>query len=285
MAFGLERIDWKQSWFEGWRELGLSASERVLVGSQVCEAFNALRGSQRYLASLQLGNAPVGSDAASFSVQFIPQAEAAKDIAYEAFIDANQQVPTRNNLHDFFNGLCWLRFPKTKRRLNQLQAQDIAARGINATRGPLRDALTLFDENVLLLQASDAVWQALQERQWHTLCVAMRSAWRDTHALIFGHALLEKLVTPYKSITAHVYRITSDIDGTDDQALDAWLADHLQPDHLATKPYLPLPVLGIPGWWPDNEDPEFYQDARVFRPRTHALFAATQAGKYPSTDK
>ncbi|MFP5413283.1 MAG: DUF3025 domain-containing protein, partial [Gammaproteobacteria bacterium] len=24
--------------------------------------------------------------------------------------------------------------------------------------------------------------------------------------------------------------------------------------------------LGIPGWWPGNEDPAFYNDASVFRP-------------------
>ena len=27
----------------------------------------------------------------------------------------------------------------------------------------------------------------------------------------------------------------------------------------------PLPVLGVPGWWPDNEVPEFYADTTVFR--------------------
>ena len=25
-------------------------------------------------------------------------------------------------------------------------------------------------------------------------------------------------------------------------------------------------LLGVPGWWPDNEDPAFYADAGVFRP-------------------
>ena len=28
----------------------------------------------------------------------------------------------------------------------------------------------------------------------------------------------------------------------------------------------PLPVLGIPGWWPANTDAAFYQDSTVFRP-------------------
>ena len=30
--------------------------------------------------------------------------------------------------------------------------------------------------------------------------------------------------------------------------------------------HLPLPVLGIPGWWPENEKEDFYDDAAVFRP-------------------
>jgi hypothetical protein len=29
-------------------------------------------------------------------------------------------------------------------------------------------------------------------------------------------------------------------------------------------------VLGIPGWWPANEAPQFYADAAVFRTRRSA---------------
>jgi hypothetical protein len=198
-------------------------------------------------------------------VEFVSQSELPTDIAYEAFIFSHKRIPTRDNLHDFLNGLCWLRFPQTKLRLNFLQAQEIASQGVNATRGSLRDALTLFDENVLLLQSSDELWQALQDRDWTKLFGEFRDEWQGAHIVIFGHALLEKLVAPYKSITAHVFRIASDVDAKDDQALDDWLATNLQPDYLATKPYLPLPVLGIPGWWPENEDLSFYSDTQVFR--------------------
>jgi len=27
----------------------------------------------------------------------------------------------------------------------------------------------------------------------------------------------------------------------------------------------PLPMLGVPGWWPDNEQPEFYDNTDYFR--------------------
>ena len=149
--------------------------------------------------------------------------------------------------------------------MNFLQAQEITAQGIGDTRGSLRDALTLFDENVLLLQASDAVWKALLQRDWEKLFGELRHEWQSAHMVLFGHALSEKLVAPYKSITAHVYRIASDVDAKDDQVLDDWLATNLQSTYLATKPFLPLPVLGIPGWWSANEDLSFYADTQVFR--------------------
>ena len=38
-------------------------------------------------------------------------------------------------------------------------------------------------------------------------------------------------------------------------------------DRLASpRDLAPLPVLGIPGWWPTNDAPAFYDDARYFRP-------------------
>jgi len=33
----------------------------------------------------------------------------------------------------------------------------------------------------------------------------------------------------------------------------------------AAKPFSPLPVLGVPGWWPANADHRFYDDPAVFR--------------------
>ena len=296
MAFGLERIDWARPWFAGWRELGSLTSELVAEHGYVCSALNAVHTSLLAKDSTdstglledissaqsaksegdtvrahtrfahQIARASVTLTLGSGSaMKFVSQSELSTDIAYEAFIFSHKRVPTRDNLHDFFNGLCWLRFPKAKSRLNFLQAQEITSLGVRATRGPLRDGLTLFDENVLLLQASDDLWRALQMRDWTKLFGDLRLEWQSAHIVTFGHALLEKLVTPYKSITAHVYRIASDVDAQDDQVLDDWLASNLQPNFLAAKPFLPLPVLGIPAWWPENEDASFYADTKVFR--------------------
>jgi hypothetical protein len=48
--------------------------------------------------------------------------------------------------------------------------------------------------------------------------------------------------------------------------LDAALAEAFTADRLAGKPFTPLPVLGVPGWWPENQNFSFYDDSLVFRP-------------------
>ena len=51
----------------------------------------------------------------------------------------------------------WQAWPALKRRLNQQQAAEIAARGVGPQRGAVRDALTLFDEfGALCALAQDA---------------------------------------------------------------------------------------------------------------------------------
>ena len=186
-------------------------------------------------------------------VRFVPAAELPLGEAYEAFIARTRTVPTRENLHDAFNRLVWCRHPALKLRLNALHAAEIAAHGIGPARGPLRDALTLFDENgALWPDAPPPLAQALAARDWQALFVRHRALWRGTRLEIFGHALLEQLASaPRKALTAFV--------AVGDPLV--WPAEK-----WAAKPFLPLPVLGIPGWWPANEGPAFYADAQVFRP-------------------
>jgi Protein of unknown function (DUF3025) len=191
---------------------------------------------------------------AAAPVRFVAATELPEGEAYEAFIARTGCVPTRHdNLHDHFNSLVWRRHPRLKQRLNQLQAQDIARHGVRATRGALRDGLTLFDENgALWPDAPLPLLEALVRRDWQSLFVTRRALWRDHGFEIFGHALLEQLaVAPRKGLVAHV------IVGADPLALTA--------AQWAAKPFLPLPVLGVPGWWPANEAPSFYDDAAVFR--------------------
>ena len=211
-------------------------------GAEVAAALNA---------QCPVGAAAIGLDAGP--LHFVPQAALPDGEAYEAFIHRTARVPTRDNLHDFFNGLVWLAQPALKRRLNALQATAIARDGVQPRRGPLRDALTLFDENGALLQAPPVLWQALRQRDWTGLFVTHRPLWAEARLTIVGHALLEQLATaPRKPLTAHVL------------PADAVLA--MDSGDWAAKPFCPLPVLGVPGWWPGSADPAFYGDAAVFRP-------------------
>lgn len=247
-AGGLGAIDWQRPWLAHLAPLGRQADQRVQAGASVAIALNAL---------VDEGKAPAPG------VRFVPQAALPAGMAYERFIYTQGRVPTRDNLHDFFNGLVWLHYPATKRRFNRLQAQAIALDGVGAVRGPVRDALTLFDENGAVLLAHPDLHAALAARQWLRLCVELRPLWRQARLLILGHALLEKLVSPRKSIAAHVYQAQTAINCV--AILDHDLARDLTAPWLAAKPFYPLPVLGVPGWWPDNENFCFYDDSLVFR--------------------
>ncbi len=239
-------VDWGQPWLTH-----LKAS-----GEQVTQALAS--GLPLHLA---LGT--VHSD----GVRFVPQQQLPEGEAYERFIFNTGQCPTRDNLHDFFNGLCWITFSQTKKKLNQLQAAEIAKVGVQPLRGPVRDALTVFDENAAFLIAPQPLWDALLARDWEMLFITLRPLWREAQLVLFGHALLEKLAYPRKAITAHVYLAQSAIKSiaTSDQ-LDEWIAAGLSAEKLAAKPFTPLPVLGVPGWWPENENFSFYKDSVVFRP-------------------
>ena len=239
----LPAVDWARPWLAPYRSSGEAVAQAALHGGVAA----ALQG---------IKPAPVPD--------FVHQDALPPGQAYEAHIFQTRSVPTRDNLHDFFNGLVWLAFPHTKHRLNELQAGEIARSGVAAVRGPLRDALTLFDENGALLDAPPALWRALAARDWHALFVTQRGLWSEARLLLFGHALLEKLVTPRKPITAHVLLMHG---ATGPEAFDdAHIARGLDPLQLQRKPFVPLPVLGVPGWCAGNETAAFYADAQVFRP-------------------
>lgn len=159
--------------------------------------------------------------------------------------------------------------PQTKLRMNALQAAEIAARGVGHTRGPVRDAITLLDESGAFLCAPEVLWAALAAHDWSAAFGALRPLWAQAKLLVFGHAALEKLVRPYKSITVPVWRVHEP--WRDLATLDARVAADLTPERLATKPFTPLPVLGVPGWWTANQEPAFYDDAEVFRPKRRAI--------------
>lgn len=255
MAF--DGIAWQAPWFAPFSEPGAALAGS---GTWIAEA------SQR-AAGLQLVNHR------SLPIRFIPQSELPEGNGYEAHISATGEVPTRDNLHDFFNALAWMRFPQIKQALNALHARSFDEPVKAGTRGRQRDAATLFDENAaLFISSNGSLLDALREHRWQQVLhrdVVDFDA--DCHVMLFGHALLEKLVTPYKSLTAHVWTVQVEADwwGKDEEQrradIDRRVSESISRGFTSAD-FCHLPVLGVPGWWP-GQDAGFYADSAVFRPR------------------
>lgn len=219
------------------------------------------------------------------TLQFVSQKALPESEAYERFIGTTGNIPTRDNLHDLFNGSIWLTFPKTKALLNYYHMLEIDQQGIGASRGRVRDTITVFDENgAILVTAESSIGKALIDFNWQESLVAPRDKWDEPKQLnkqaqaavyIFGHALLEKLLHPRKALCAHsiVINVTQDFFALSlserINLLDQKVADYMdallsQPD-VTPRKLSPLPILGVPHYWAENVQPSFYDDSHVFR--------------------
>ncbi|CAD6506984.1 hypothetical protein LMG28727_00019 [Paraburkholderia kirstenboschensis] len=272
-------IDWSKPWFahfagrgQRWQRAALT-SYAALLAEMNADAADTRQTTGR-----------------GQRLAFIAQDELPPGAAYEAHIASTGRVPTRHNLHDFFNASMWFAFPRIKAALNARQSAAIDLLGVGPTRGGVRDTLTLFDENALLFACSDpALSAALRGFDWQTLLLQRRDAWgSNCEVRCFGHALLEKLIAPFKGCTGHAWivDVPSAYFEWDAAARDAWLdeavsAALLTTEALTSRRFAPLPVLGIPGWWPDNEAPAFYDDKSVFRSgrRADVKIGASKAGQ------
>ena len=248
-------IDWQRPWLAHLSELGA----QLTTSPDWIAAASALASERGLTNSIHL------------PIVFVPQDVLPKSVAYEAHIHATGQVPTRHNLHDFFNALIWLHFPATKRMLNQLQTAEIHRNPRRNLRGKQRDAATLFDENAaIFVSRRPSMITLLAQRQWHTLLLANATRFHaECQVILFGHALLEKLIQPYKAITAHVWPLHCQDLGSEDRGqlplplLDEVLAASVAPGFVSSD-FHHLPILGVPGWW-QEQDEAFYADASVFR--------------------
>lgn len=208
-------------------------------------------------------------------LEFVEQAALPADTAYEAFISETGKVPTRDNLHDFFNAVSWLAHPQIKQTLNAVQARELSQQ-VGQVRGKVRDGATLFDENAALFACSDeSMIEALRGHRWMELFVERREAFGAAcKVFLFGHALLEKLTAPYKAITAHawVVRVGPAFFAMNESAQRLYLDTQVAQDlmrGLVPADFAPLPVLGVPGW-AEGQDEAYYLDQAVFRPKRHA---------------
>lgn len=219
------------------------------------------------------------------SLTFVSQNALPEGEAYESFIGMTGNIPTRDNLHDLFNGSIWLTFPKTKALLNYYHMLEIEQQGIGASRGRVRDTITVFDENgAVLVTADPSIGEALIDFDWQGSLVEPRMRWDDPKqpnqhsqaaVYIFGHALLEQLIQPRKPLCAHsiVINVAPDFFALSASErmhyLDDNVADYmdklLSQEGVTPRQLAPLPILGVPHFWAENADSSFYDDNHVFR--------------------
>lgn len=191
---------------------------------------------------------------------------------YESRILASGCIPTRyDNWHDIMNALVWLRFPLFKAALNAAHGAALAAE-TSSQRGQRRDALTVLDESGIWVTSRDhALADLLQQRQWHQLFWTQRKQVQtDMQFVVVGHALLEKMLSPYPAMTGKCLLLKpSAISGSSSGAAQAE-AQAMAALALISTPsqFAPLPLFGIPGWDVANEHPDYYDNRTVFRGNT-----------------
>lgn len=217
---------------------------------------------------------------------FTDQSDLPHGEAYEKYIADTGKIPTRDNLHDWFGACIWAVFGKSKAVLNAHHLRHLS----DGQRNRVRDAITVFDENgAVVVTTSENLAAALTSFDWQNALVAPRPLWYDAkqpsqaaaQAFIFGHALLEQLITPRKNLCAHtiVLIVPNDffelseaekLAAVDEKLaayLDAWLAGELENkplESISPRQLQPLPILGVPHFWA-NQDAAFYADTQVFR--------------------
>ncbi len=189
---------------------------------------------------------------------------------YEARIFLEREIPTReHNWHDFFNALVWENFVKSKEMLNHLHYQFQKNRFPHKQRSAAENMLTLFDENGAIVIAKDAFFlDLIREHRWHELFWLRRNELKhNLKVIIFGHSIYEKALRPYMGLTAKCLMFVSNENSV--FSADKLVADylHLHKNTLCPRVLTPLPILGLPGWWPGNIDESFYKNTDYFRVR------------------
>src|SRR6266853_655845 len=169
-------------------------------------------------------------------------------------------------------GLCRRRPPLNTRPMSSRPERCRRA----PTTGTTRDVLTLFDEGGIVVAAADAeLASLLREFRWKELFWRRRAeVQRSMRFYVFGHAIYEKALEPYKGVTAKAL-IVDTAPGLLDAPielqlteLDTRAADYFSGSQAlsSTRNLPPLPILGIPGWDPSNGSEAYYDDASQFRP-------------------
>lgn len=184
-------------------------------------------------------------------------------------VEQNELIVRPDNLHDTVNALVWRVFPKTKRAISETHVALGAAATANG-RPRRRDILTLFDEaGALIISQRDDLRALHEAHEWKRLFVDHRADFiRDCRVILFGHGTLEQLASnPHRGLTVKALWLPLPVDASIDE-LDSHLAYRITAAGLliANERRLPLPILGVPGWFDENRSSVCYDDVDVFRP-------------------
>ncbi len=224
-----------------------------------------------------------------YPVCFRDAAELSDVLAYEQRIYETGVVATRSrNAHDLFNALAWSLFPAAKAALNA-RHYDEMGRGPAASaneRTRARDALTLLDESGVIVASDTAeLLELIRAMRWKDLFWRRRAEVIERmRFIVFGHGLCEQALRPYVGLTAKalLLAVSPEVlvarEEQQTEAFDGFAAAWCGRVDLTPNDLHPLPVLGVPGWWPDNERESFYDNTGYFRTRRGRLRLTQQRG-------
>ncbi len=216
------------------------------------------------------------TNASGQPIRFVPQHRKPRvfEERFEQSAYLRGEVLVRpNNWHDLINALVWMRFPKTKAALNARHFTVLKRNNVQG-RSSEGDALTIFDESgVIIISRDEDLVDRLSGHRWVDLFWRHREQFiDDVQVVLFGHGLLEKSIKPLVGITGKadvviVQKESKCFEAGFDQDIDALAEILVSRTDLMTsgRGFFSLPVLGVPGWWAENERLDFYQNQQYFR--------------------
>lgn len=199
--------------------------------------------------------------------RFVAQDRALLDdgLHYEVRIAERGLIATREaNWHDFFNALVWCRHPAIKAALNARQYRHVGEMGAKV-RNRAQYALTQFDEAGVIVQVQNPALLACWDRHdWLELFHAHAGAWQRGEiriAAVIGHALLEHALLPGQYMVGKALVVAGAGDAPQAVARAVAAGERFN-DPLELRP---LPLAGVPGWYP-RQEADFYREAPCFQP-------------------